>query len=973
MAAPGLKHLDYEFGILSTAAQNWHQRQSQREENKIKTALGRIDEVETPERIAANQRFKQEANRRRSERKLLEQFTPPAALINFAQERVVGNRDFLGVEFLEMAMAVARFVGRVNIRERPGVTLGFGTGFVVSPRLFLTNNHVLPNPEIAQNSEVEFDYQKDRFGRPLPIVIHALDPKAFFLTDPKLDFTLVAVGETSRSGSPLKNYAWLRLQVASGKALFGDSLNIIQHPHGEMKQLVLRSNKLVDTFNDLVHYEADTEPGSSGSPVFSDLWDVVALHHSGVPKTNAKGQLIDVDGRVWVSGQDDPDRLAWNGNEGIRVSSIVKFVEQAELDTLEKKELRRQFLEDEPPNPIEHIMNPIQPLNVVTPPSIAGGSITVTIPLHITVALGSPIVPGAAIAQPLPPTPVPTSNGAVASPKLDTAIDSSILTPQKPDTLPKNPPSFESPESSILDAAKRELGSREDVLSVELGYVFKNSWITDERALVVTRSLKRKALKMREAGMPELPNKFQGLPVEVTNPSIEDLVRLARGTATAEAAFKEAVVLGQEITYNAPTGISLTKVTGKMHVVAHVSPDAGWTQLKKFLGGTRKQLVVGMYDFGAPHIVDTLIALEDKSTFQKLTLAIQKGESVGEGTKADDLHDDEVIEKLEDAFGSEFEHAWVKTGRTNGWVSSSYHIKVAVRDQKAFWLSSGNWQSSNQPQADPLSEEPPERKWLDNYNREWHAIVEHEGLAKTFEAYLLNDYKNNLGTDGQEELVLPDLLIPGDFFVPETAEADVSFNYFQPFDANRTFTVLPLLTPDNYHEHVLELIESAQEELLIQNQTFNAPKPEHTKLQELVRSVLDKQKKGVKVKVIFRLLDPTKARKNLQELKEMGFDMKDFRLQKNCHTKGIVVDRKRVLLGSQNWSNDGVSVNRDASLLFDDEELAGYFATIFDHDWRVLAKQSIGSRSQPLEWASASAATPEGMIRLTWKDYMEMQ
>ena len=34
--------------------------------------------------------------------------------------------------------------------------------------------------------------------------------------------------------------------------------------------------------------------------------------------------------------------------------------------------------------------------------------------------------------------------------------------------------------------------------------------------------------------------------------------------------------------------------------------------------------------------------------------------------------------------------AWVE-----GWVASSYHIKVAVRDDEAAWLSSGNWQSSN--------------------------------------------------------------------------------------------------------------------------------------------------------------------------------------------------------------------------------------------------------------------------------------
>ena len=33
----------------------------------------------------------------------------------------------------------------------------------------------------------------------------------------------------------------------------------------------------------LHHYSTDTEAGSSGSPVFNDQWEVVALHHSVKP------------------------------------------------------------------------------------------------------------------------------------------------------------------------------------------------------------------------------------------------------------------------------------------------------------------------------------------------------------------------------------------------------------------------------------------------------------------------------------------------------------------------------------------------------------------------------------------------------------------------------------------------------------------------------------------------------------------
>ena len=85
--------------------------------------------------------------------------------------------------------------------------------------------------------------------------------------------------------------------------------------------------------------------------------------------------------------------------------------------------------------------------------------------------------------------------------------------------------------------------------------------------------------------------------------------------------------------------------------------------------------------------------------------------------------------------------------------------------------------------------------------------------------------------------------------------------------------------------------------------------------------------------------------------------------RRKCHTKGIVVDRKRVMVGSQNLSNDGVSVNRDASLLFDDEDLAKYFGSIFDHDWQNVPKQDIGHESLRVEGGAAVAVVerPPGL------------
>jgi len=81
----------------------------------------------------------------------------------------------------------------------------------------------------------------------------------------------------------------------------GEYVTIIQHPEGKRKQIALRENQVVDMLDDFAHYRTDTAPGSSGSPVFNDQWEIVALHHSGVPKKDSQGRILARDGSVWDS------------------------------------------------------------------------------------------------------------------------------------------------------------------------------------------------------------------------------------------------------------------------------------------------------------------------------------------------------------------------------------------------------------------------------------------------------------------------------------------------------------------------------------------------------------------------------------------------------------------------------------------------------------------------------------------------
>jgi endonuclease G len=281
-------------------------------------------------------------------------------------ERVINTDDFLGVGYLEAGVLAARAVGRVNIRESSGRLAGYGTGSLVSPKLLLTNNHVLPDADAAASSGIEFNYEDGVNGQPLQPVLLAFDPKSFFLTDEERDFTLVAVQATSQE---LVRFGFNRLFEAEGKAIVGDFVTIIQHPGGEKKQVALRENRVVDVLELFLHYETDTEPGSSGSPIFNDQWEVVALHHASVPAPE-HGELGGI------------------VNEGIRVSQLVAFVRNQHLSAAQQAFADQLFAASVATAATSTTVKPISSGPLERPAGGREHPVRVTVPLEITVRAG---------------------------------------------------------------------------------------------------------------------------------------------------------------------------------------------------------------------------------------------------------------------------------------------------------------------------------------------------------------------------------------------------------------------------------------------------------------------------------------------------------------------------------------------------------------------------------------------------------
>jgi V8-like Glu-specific endopeptidase len=304
--------------IVQQTEARFSQRQDIRQEREAKLRAGAI--ADTPERV--RERVQHLASRAVETEGVSLAAGQPAGPTTSALERILLKNDLMSINYLEIGARVARTVGRVHIRNPDGSLAGYGTGFLVSPRLLMTNNHVLENASTAGASRVEFNFQEGTDSKLLKSIFVDFDSSAFFLTDKALDFSLVALKGDLRD---VAKFGWNGLSAAEGKVIVGEYVTIIQHPGGERKQIALRENQIVDVLTDYLHYKTDTAPGSSGSPVFNDQWEMVALHHSGVPRKDSQGRLLTKDGKLWNQSMGE-QKIDWIANEGIRVSRLLKHL-----------------------------------------------------------------------------------------------------------------------------------------------------------------------------------------------------------------------------------------------------------------------------------------------------------------------------------------------------------------------------------------------------------------------------------------------------------------------------------------------------------------------------------------------------------------------------------------------------------------------------------------------------------------------
>lgn len=163
-------------------------------------------------------------------------------------------------------------------------------------------------------------------------------------------------------------------------------------------------------------------------------------------------------------------------------------------------------------------------------------------------------------------------------------------------------------------------------------------------------------------------------------------------------------------------------------------------------------------------------------------------------------------------------------------------------------------------------------------------------------------------------------------FILGFALGSVVFGFLLP--AIFPSAILPVFSPEE-GETIIEFIDGAEETLEIEVYILSS--------RDVIEALERAKNRGVNIRIIIE--ERTIGTKNTEiyaELVSKGFQVKYaspvFAL---THSKFMIADGKRVIVGSHNFSNSAITKNREASVIFEYPPAVAEFIEIFEHDWAL--------------------------------------
>jgi phosphatidylserine/phosphatidylglycerophosphate/cardiolipin synthase-like enzyme len=138
-------------------------------------------------------------------------------------------------------------------------------------------------------------------------------------------------------------------------------------------------------------------------------------------------------------------------------------------------------------------------------------------------------------------------------------------------------------------------------------------------------------------------------------------------------------------------------------------------------------------------------------------------------------------------------------------------------------------------------------------------------------------------------------------------------------------TIVSVFSPYEGHE-IVDMIDKADSTIDIEVYAFTS--------RDIVEALERAKQRGVKIRIILETIN----REMHDELLYKGFDVRYApNAYKTTHSKIMIVDGKKLLVGSHNFSNSALYKNREASVIISDMKTVNEFIEAFEYDWLLAS------------------------------------
>ena len=395
------------------------------------------------------------------------------------------------------------------------------------------------------------------------------------------------------------------------------------------------------------------------------------------------------------------------------------------------------------------------------------------------------------------------------------------------------------------------------------------------------------------------------------------------------------------------------------NITAFVSPDNSFDVMMSALSAAKRTVLVNIYQFHNPYLLDRLVNLSKDGVDVKVLI---EGGPVGGVTDYQ-----KYVSMMLNGSGADVRYLISNKAEGLGARYNYDHAKYVVIDNRTLILLSENFVTTGIPINSSYG------------NRGWGVVVEDAALAHYFSDVFFHDFNPRMRdsfpyTENHTSYGKP----PEDLDMSYYVRKGAYMPRFVPLTMKGGSTITPVLSPDTSASgegSIISMMNDAKEYIKIEqldcdiawsrvNKEYNWSDSENYYLNFsdggkhynlYLKAAIDAARRGVRVRVLLdsafvwewanrednsdtvHYINRIAATEGLDmeaNLVALGGTSGRASLEK-IHNKGVIVDGEKVLVSSINWGATSVLKNREAGLIIENGEVAGYFEDVFDFDWNL--------------------------------------